>query len=122
MEKTYYISKKEKGGAIIFAVFLFLIIGIMIISGFSFSVSTYIKNLQSISISEQSYYTAESGLEDVWYRFKNGIEVGDEEILNLVNQTATTTIISTDKQKFINSYSEALDGSRNHLFISINIE
>ena len=76
----------------IISVIFLLFISLSLIFGISNSVIREFKITQDVVKSTQSYFTAESGNEDVTYRIKNGKTVGATESLSLNGATTNTTI------------------------------
>ena len=63
--------------------------------------------------SSQSYVTSESGIEDVIYRLKKGMQTGETEVLPVASSTATTTITSIgNNEKSIISLGNSLNRIR----------
>lgn len=86
------IIKKEKGQAVLIAVIFFLIISVVVVSGFAFPTLKQAKIASDLLKSRQGFFLAEAGLEDVAYRIVKGYEVVSPEALLLDNNTATTLI------------------------------
>lgn len=61
---------------------------------------------KNLVISKESYYLANSSLEDVYYRLQNNRIVGTTEILSLNNATTTTVTTNTSTGKQILSISD----------------
>lgn len=71
--------------------------------------------------SSKSYYLAESGIEDVYYRLKSGKQISQTEVLSLDGGTATTLISDiSGNEKEIISTGNLLNGDRK-LKIAITI-
>src|SRR5574343_1104212 len=91
--------KKQKGAALLIVVFFFVVISLIVL----FSVSGPAIRQHSISNnsikSKQSYFFAESGVEDVVYRIKNNLSVSSSETLTLNGLTTTTNINTSAFQK-----------------------
>lgn len=86
--------KKNGGAAMMVLVFFFVFISLSILMGI---VTPTIREFRIASdnlSSKQTYYLAESGVEDVLYRLKNSKQVGATEVLILGDSEATT--ITTD--------------------------
>lgn len=87
----------QSGAAMLISVIFFLFISLAIISGL---VSPTVREFRNASVnlnSKKSYFLAESGTEDAFYRIKNGITISESpgsESLTLDSNSATTTITS----------------------------
>jgi hypothetical protein len=103
----------NNGQAIMMFVTFFVFISLAIIFG---SVGPLLKDIEvnknSIN-STKSFFTAESGTEDVYYRLKNGLQVSNIETVSLNN--ASTTILISDinsSEKEIVSMGDVLSSNR----------
>lgn len=93
--------QNEKGFAAIIAVIAIIALGLVFTSGF---LSVTVQNTGALKEqfnSTQSYYAAESGIEDAIYRIKNGKNIGTETVLNVGFAAATTTISTVGTNKTI---------------------
>ena len=84
--------KNQKGSAMLIAVFFFMFISLAIVLTI---VSPAARDLRVASTrynSQQSYFLAESGVEDAYYRIKNSRQINTTENLVLGSSTTTTTI------------------------------
>ena len=87
--------KKNSGSAMMIAIIFFLFISLVIISGL---VSPTVREYQNSSVnlkSKNSYYLAESGVEDAMYRIAAGKTIGASETITLGSNSETTTITTT---------------------------
>ena len=90
--KKYKKIQKNKGAAMLISVIFFLFISLAIISGLvSPSISEF-KNANRDLNSKKSFFLAESGTEDAFYRLKNVKTIGDSVVLNLGGNSVTTNI------------------------------
>lgn len=105
--------KNQKGAAMLTSVIFFLFISLAIIAGLvSPSVRAY-KIVSADFNSKNSYFLAESGVEDAYYRIVNNIPIGSTEILNLEGNSTTTTITDSGiNQKEINSLGDSFGNQR----------
>jgi fibronectin-binding autotransporter adhesin len=83
---------KQKGNVLIIVMLLFVVISLSIASGLVVPVLRANRIARSELKSKQSYFLAESGIEDAYYRIKNSKQISASETLILDGQTATTTI------------------------------
>ncbi len=60
--------------------------------------------------SRESYYLAESGLEDAYYRLKNNKQLSSSEVIVLNNATTTTSIVTTSGGKLVVSLATTTGG------------
>jgi hypothetical protein len=92
MKKKIKKIRKNEGAAMLISVIFFLFISLAIISGL---VSPTIREFKDANVnlnSKKSYFLAESGTEDVFYRVLNGITVGDIETITLGSNSTTTNV------------------------------
>ena len=99
MNKKY---KNKQGGAAMFIAVIFLIfISLAVIGGLAVpSVREYKVASESIS-SKKSYFLAESGVEDAYYRILNNKPISNSETINLDSNSTTTAITSSSGKKEI---------------------
>ncbi len=86
----------QSGAAMLISVVFFLFISLAIISGL---VSPTIREFRNASVnlnSKKSYFLAESGSEDAFYRILNNMTIGTSETMTLDSNSATTSIIDND--------------------------
>lgn len=94
--------KYQNGQAMIIATIFFLVVSLTIIFGLTGPLVRETRSISDLQASRSSYFLSESGIEDVVYRLKNGLDVsGGSEILTLNGQTATTEIIDENGGKTI---------------------
>jgi hypothetical protein len=104
--------KKNGGAAMITVVIFFIFISMAIISGLVVpSVREYKISNETIN-SKKSYYLAESGVEDAYYRILTNKNITANEALAIDNNTAETEIISTNNNKEIISNGDVLNYQR----------
>ncbi len=92
---------KESGAAMLISVIFFLFISLAIIGGL---VSPSVREFKDASVglnSKRSFFLAESGSEDAFYRVLKNIPIGSSETLTLDSNTATTTITSVGSDKIV---------------------
>ncbi len=70
---------KEKGQAVLIAVLFFVFISMSMILALLAPTLSHLKSSRSLHSSLEAFAVAESGMEDVVYRFKKGTEVEEEE-------------------------------------------
>ncbi|MEN9614215.1 MAG: hypothetical protein RLZZ347_522 [Candidatus Parcubacteria bacterium] len=91
-----FVAKKQNGGyAMLTAVMFFLFATSVIVLGTSSSVLREMQVASDLLKSKASYFTSESGSEDVIYRKKNSVSVSSTETLTVDGYPATT-VIGTD--------------------------
>ena len=95
--------KKNKGAAMITLVIFFMFISVTIIIGIVNPVVRESKIAADNFDSKKSYFTAESGVEDILYRIKNNKQVSASENLIIDNSSTITTItdISSSQKEIV---------------------
>lgn len=83
---------RTRGQAVMTTVLFLLFISTAISLGVSSSVSRTLRATEQGVSTRQGYFTAESGVEDIAYRFKTGRQTGTSETLGLNGATTTTTV------------------------------
>lgn len=102
----------QSGAAMLVAVIFFLVAALSIVVGLvSPSVREY-KIARDVFQSRQSFFLAESGVEDAFYRIKNSKTIGSSTTLSLGGNTATTTITSGYNTRTISSLGDASSRQR----------
>jgi len=98
------IKKTHNGSAMLVAVFFFMFISLAIVLSIVSPAARDFRVASARFNSQQSYFLAESGIEDAYYRVKNGKQIGASETLVLGTTTTTTTISDiSSSQKNIES-------------------
>lgn len=108
MKNNEKLSSLESGQAMITAVVLLVFVSVAIMLGLGSSAIKDIKITGDFVKSKQSYFVAESGVEDVAYRIKKIKQISSFEVLALNGAIATTTITDVGSNKELLSVS-ALD-------------
>lgn len=95
--------KYNSGAAMIILVLFFVFISVTILIGIITPVVREFKIATDGFKSKQSYFLAESGLEDILYRMKNNINYDNNEVLVLGEKSITTTVsdISSNQKEII---------------------
>jgi hypothetical protein len=102
--KKYLQKNPQKGAAMLISVIFFLFISLAIIGGLVPPTLQHYKIANANTDSIKSYYLAESGMEDAYYRMLNNLPIGTSEIINLGNNSSTTLITTINgNQKEIES-------------------
>jgi len=105
--KKNFITQRNKGAAMLISVVFFLFISLAIISGL---ISPTVREFRNASVnlnSKQSYFLAESGVEDVVYRIKNNLATSASEVLSLGGVEAVTEVENLpDGSKAVSSLGE----------------
>jgi len=95
MQKNYKDKIKYNGGAAMMVlVIFFVLISLTILIGIVTPTVREYRIASDSFKSKQTYFLAESGVEDVMYRLKNSKQVGSTETLVLGSSTATTNVTS----------------------------
>ena len=85
-----------RGQAVIIITIFFLFASLTIIFGSSSIALKESKIVKNLAFSQQSYFLAESGIEDVGYRIMNLKPVDSTEVLKIEDFYATTTVVTLD--------------------------
>ncbi len=108
-----FLPPTNRGQAIMMMVVFFVFISLAVTFG---SIGPLLKDIEmnrnSVN-STRSFFTAESGAEDVYYRLKNGLQVSGTETISLNN--ASTTILISDvnsSEKEVVSMGDVLGSNR----------
>ncbi len=110
--KNFKKTKNNSGAAMLVAVIFLIFISMAIISGLVVpSVREYKIASESLN-SKKSYFLAESGVEDAFYRIVTNRPISSSETLTLDSNSVTTTINSNGNQKEIISLGDVLNYER----------
>ncbi len=82
----------ERGAAMMIAVIFFIVASVLVVLGLTGPSAREFRTASDAVTSRQSYFLAESGAEDVFYRFKNSITLGSAATLTIPEGSVTTTI------------------------------
>lgn len=93
----------ERGAAILLMVLLFTLGSLVVTMGVSRGVYEDVVSTRALLDSRQSFYTAESGVEDAIYRHLEAMSIGTTEVITVGSTTATTTITTLLAQKRIDT-------------------
>ena len=99
------------GQAVIASVIFLVLLSVVIIAGFATPLTRELKNVRLAANSLQSYFTAESGVEDAAYRIKANLSYLPEYDLDLNGARATVSIVSAGNTRTIN----VTGNNQNHL-------
>lgn len=94
-------NKKNSGQAMLILVLFFSFISVSLVLGVATPVVKEFSNSKNLILSKQSYYLAESGIEDGLYRLKSSKQISSSETLVLGDASAITilTTISSSQKK-----------------------
>ncbi len=101
--------QRKKGQIMIITVLFFLCVSIVVILGLTSPMVRHISMATSISVSKESFYAAEAGVEDIIYRLKSGLPVAPSQTLTVGDNNAVTTIADELGGKAIIALGEAND-------------
>jgi hypothetical protein len=93
-QKIQNVSRKQ-GQAVMIAVVFFMIISLVIVLGVTTPVVRQIQIVKGLQLSRQSYFAAEAGSEDSYYRVKNGVTVSFPQSLTLGTASVNTALTTT---------------------------
>ena len=124
MEKLKIKNKKvssESGVAMMVAIIFFIIISSLIVIGLTGPSAREFSLVNGTMLSRQSYFLAESGTEDAYYRIKNNMTIATTTTLVLGSSIATTTIttLAGAHEKDITSIGNLYSNQRNVSFVTI---
>jgi hypothetical protein len=106
MKKNNY--QTNKGAAMMIVVFFFVFISLSILVGIVTPTVQEFKIASDSYSSKKSYFLAESGVEDAFYRIKNNRSISASESITIDGDTATTTITTVGtNQKQIDSMGDS---------------
>jgi hypothetical protein len=113
----------QSGAAMLISVVFFLFISLAISFGLVSPSVRQFKIATDLMRSDQSYFLAESGVEDAYYRLKNGMTVGASETIALDGNSVETTISDSGyNEKTISSLGDVSDRERkNELVLSTGV-
>ena len=104
---------------LIFSVF-FLFISLAIALGMSAPAILNLKNARDTVFSKQSYFAAESAIEDAYLRLKNGKQLGSTFYMTINGATATGTVVTAGSNKEVTVIGDANLRQRK-LFASLKV-
>lgn len=105
--------QKNRGAAMMIVVIFFLFISVSILIGIITPTVREFKIAGTIFNSKNSYFLAESGVEDALYRIKNNKQIGTSETIVLGSSSTTTTITTIgSNQKQIDSLGDTTSNQR----------
>ncbi|MEI7764952.1 MAG: choice-of-anchor R domain-containing protein [bacterium] len=110
--KDFKKIKKNSGAAMLIAVIFLIFISLAIVGGIAVpSVREYKITSESIN-SKKSYFLAESGIEDAFYRIVTNKPISNSETINLDSNSTTTTITTNGNRREIVSLGDVLNYER----------
>ncbi len=100
-KRLTYRKINSRGAAILLMVLLFTLGALVITIGIGRGAYEDYATARTMLESRQSYYAAESGIEDAIYRHLEGMTIGTSEVVTLGEATATTSITTVLDEKHI---------------------
>lgn len=97
----------QKGQAMVIAVLFFIFVSTATLLGLANPMVRHIAMATSISISKESFFAAEAGVEDVVYRLKAGLPVATSQTLTVGDKSVTTTVADESGGKVITAIGDA---------------
>ena len=91
-EKSIVIQKSERGFAMMLAIIFFIVISVIVVLGLTGPSAREYRVANDAILSKQSYFLAESGVEDSYYRLKNNYHVSSSETMVLAGSSETTAM------------------------------
>lgn len=116
MKKINY----QKGQALIIVVIFFVFISTSLVIGIVNPIMRMFGVVDNIVYGQASFFVSESGIEDVVYRLKNGMNLSGSESLSVGEHTATTSITDINSnEKLVRTTGDVLDRERT---LEVNVE
>ncbi|MCX6701943.1 MAG: hypothetical protein NTX96_01980 [Candidatus Zambryskibacteria bacterium] len=84
--------KRNEGQVLMIAVISFTVLASIIVIGVTSPIIRQVQIVKNFQTSKGSYFTAEAGSEDAFYRIKNNLTTSFPETLSLNNAIATVTV------------------------------
>jgi fibronectin-binding autotransporter adhesin len=112
---------RERGVAMMVAIIFFVVVSTLIVVGLTGPSAREFSLVNGTVASRQSYFLAESGTEDAYYRIKNSMTISTTTTLVLGSSIATTTVstLSGGHQKDITSIGNLYSNQRSVSFSTI---
>src|SRR5437762_2802190 len=85
-------ASRQGGQAMLIAVIFFLFISTTVVLGIALPILRYVKSTQDAYASRESYFGAQSAIEDITYRLGSNKQVGSTETLSLNGGFISTTV------------------------------
>jgi Tfp pilus assembly protein PilX len=96
-----YTKKCERGAAVMIMVLLFAVVSYIAVAGVTRGMFEDRSVTRTLLDSRQSFYAAESGVEDAVYRHLESMSIGTSEVVAVGSSTATTSITSVLDEKWL---------------------
>ncbi|MBP6865917.1 MAG: hypothetical protein KBC12_00005, partial [Candidatus Pacebacteria bacterium] len=100
-------AKRQSGQAMIASVVFFVVLVVVVASGLVSPMARDYKTSNLNLQSKQTYYSSESGIEDVLYRLFSNIEVDENEVLSIGGGEVTTTAGRIDGVMHVGSFGDS---------------
>ncbi len=110
--KNFKKIKKNGGAAMLIAVIFFIFISLAVISGLVVPTIRDFKISNESLNSKKSYFLAESGIEDAFYRILTNKPIGSSETITLDSNSTTTEITANGNEREIISLGDVLNYNR----------
>ncbi len=89
-------GRGERGQVLIFVLVFFMTIALTVVAGVTAPIARQLRIGSDLQLSKQSYYTAEAGSEDAYYRIRNNFATFFPETLTLGGATTTVSVMVID--------------------------
>lgn len=93
----------------IIAVIFFIFVSVATILGLTNPIVAHISMATSASVSKESFYTAEAGIEDAVYRLKNGLTLPPSHVFPVAGHSVTVTVTDELGSKLVTANGDAND-------------
>src|SRR3989344_5895554 len=107
----------NRGAALLLLVLLFTAGSLLIATGMSRAIYTDVVGYTRLSDTKQNILTADSSLEDVVYRLREGMDVSDTEVLALLSATTTTTTVEVSGELEVETHATTTNRTRKRKMI-----
>ena len=105
------------GAALLLLVLLFTAGSLLVVTGMSRAIYTDAVGYTRLADTKQNILTADSGLEDVVYRLREGMDVSDTEVLALFGAITTTTTVEVSGELEVETHATTTNRTRKRKMI-----
>ncbi len=107
-----YFGRDKRGQVMIFVLVFFMTIALTVVAGVTAPIARQLRIGSDLQLSKQSYYTAEAGSEDAYYRIRNNFTTSFPETLALGGATTTVSVTVID---IANQEIMSVGNAKNHI-------
>lgn len=109
-DMSIFAKNKERGAALMIIVFFFVTISVAIVQSATMGAVSELRTYRTLAMSKFAYVAAEAGIEDIYFRIINDMQVPASVTIVLNNATSTVTtnsISDTEKDIFATGYTDS---------------